>query len=228
MSAAENLHERMWGQNINGILEEITDPEGVTWEYVPKRQIDTLELNELGCPQINALLVRPEYKNALESFDYDAAIERQCGGVVVTGQPGVGKLLLIIGARPINLTSDSGKTCFLYYLLLHLLSQEIPVALQLHLSTILVFYDCGVDKHRPETDTFPSGTWAIFRSNKSTEQPCASFRAASMQDRAWIVQTAAPLENRWIKWLRHDYVDIFVMDHTSIKEIAVIGFVSLQ
>jgi hypothetical protein len=53
MSAAENLHERMWGQNINGILEEITDPEGVTWEYVPKRHIDTLELNKLGCPQIN-------------------------------------------------------------------------------------------------------------------------------------------------------------------------------
>jgi hypothetical protein len=54
------------------------------------------------------------------------------------------------------------------------------------------------------------------------------FGLLPWQDRAWIVQTAAPLENRWIKWQRHDYVDIFVMDHPSIKEVAVLGFVSLQ
>jgi hypothetical protein len=91
ISAAENLHERMWGKDINSILEEITDFEGVTWKYVPKKHIDSLELDELGYPEKHGLLVRPEYNTALESFGYGAAIERQCSGVVVTGQQGIGK-----------------------------------------------------------------------------------------------------------------------------------------
>lgn len=223
--AAENLHESMWGKDINGILEEITDPEGVTWKYIPKKHIDSLELGKLGYPASHALLVRPEYNTALESFDYCSAIERQSSGVIVTGQPGIGRLLLIIDVL-ITLNTDLGKTCFLFYLLLHLLSQETTVALQLHFS-ILVFHDHGVNVHHPMTDDFPSGTWALCRTNKATEKPCASFLDASGQDCAWIVQTTPPLENRWRKWQDHDYVDIFIMDHPSIQEIAVLGFVSL-
>jgi hypothetical protein len=125
------------------------------------------------------------------------------------------------------LNAETGKTCFLYYLLLLLLSQETPVAFQPRF-TVLIFSDCGVDLHRPETDAFPNGTWALCRSHKGTEKPCDPFLDASRQDRAWIVQTTAPLEKRWIKWQRHEYIDIFVMDHPSVKEIAVLGFVSLR
>lgn len=225
--AAESLHESMWGKDINDMLEEITDPEGVIWKYMPKKHVDSLGLHKLGYPESHALLIRPQYNTAFESFDYHSAIEQQCSGVIVTGQPGIGRFLLIIDDLLITLNTDLGKTCFLFYLLLLLLNQEAPVALQLHFS-ILVFHDCGVYVHRPMIDDFPSGTWALCRTNRATERPCASFLDASGQGCAWIVQTTPPFRNRWRKWQDHNYVDIFIMDHPSIQEIAVLGFVSFH
>ncbi|KAH9074291.1 hypothetical protein EDB83DRAFT_1952114 [Lactarius deliciosus] len=84
-------------------------------------------MKELGCPEGRGLLFRPEYDIALESLDehQDSAEEGRCGGIVVTGQLGI------------------GKTCFLYYLLFCKLSKKTPVALQLS-NHILVFRDDGV------------------------------------------------------------------------------------
>lgn len=103
MRAAESLHRSMWGNKINSKLEAITDPddEGVRWKYMPKKYITSLQLKSLGYPESHAFLIRPEYETLLTSFSIATAIARQCGGVVVSGQPGIGAFLLslIIDAR---------------------------------------------------------------------------------------------------------------------------------
>ena len=91
MRAAETLYNKLWGKDLNVILEEISD-NGTTWKYVPKQHIDSLEMMRLGYPQPYGLLVRPEYDAAWEKFNYDTAIKNDWRGVIVTGQPGIGRL----------------------------------------------------------------------------------------------------------------------------------------
>ncbi|KAI9461300.1 hypothetical protein BJY52DRAFT_1117251 [Lactarius psammicola] len=158
----------------------------------------------LDYPEQYGLLVRPEYDVALGMLneDHNTAQKRSCGGVVVTGQPGI------------------GKSCFLYYLLLHKLSEMTPVALQLS-SYFVVFRDNGVYKYpldaRP--DRLPEGTWALSDSNDQAKQPCTAFLNATRQHRAWIVQTASPSEERWKDWQKYRNADTFVMNHISIQEM---------
>ncbi|KAH8982890.1 hypothetical protein EDB92DRAFT_1952036 [Lactarius akahatsu] len=116
--------------------DEISDDEGIVWKYVPKKHIDSLEMKELGYPEGRGLLFRPEYDIALESLDEDQnSAEGRCGGIVVTGQLGI------------------GKTCFLYYLLFCKLSKKTPVALQLS-NHILVFRDDGVLRYPLAADPY--------------------------------------------------------------------------
>lgn len=101
MLAAEGLYEQLWGKDLNIILREIS-VEGTTWKYVPKENIDHLQMRKLGYRE-ESLLIRPEYETALAMFGYESAKDRNCGGVVVTGQPGIGMpvfLLLILKQLP--------------------------------------------------------------------------------------------------------------------------------
>jgi len=98
MRVAEKLHETLWGKEFKVLLEEVSDDEGTTWKYVPRKYIDSLEMSALGYPE-GALLVRAQYDAALKKFDPKAASKRGCG-VVIKGQSG------------------TGKSCFLYYLLI--------------------------------------------------------------------------------------------------------------
>ncbi|KAH9035823.1 hypothetical protein EDB84DRAFT_1210475 [Lactarius hengduanensis] len=206
--AAEKLYKTLWGKELKAILEEISDDEGTVWKYVPKKHIDSLEMRELGYPEGRGLLFRPEYDIALESLDgeQNSAEDRCCGGIVVTGQLGI------------------GKTCFLYYLLFCKLSKKTPVALQLS-NHILVFRDDGVLRYPLAADPhqFPEGTWALSDSNDRAKQPCNTFLRASDLRQAWIVQTSPPLEERWKTWSKYKNADMFVMDHFSIKEITALG-----
>ncbi|KAI9458944.1 hypothetical protein BJY52DRAFT_407936 [Lactarius psammicola] len=134
-------------------------------------------------------------------------MKHKCGGVVVTGQPGI------------------GKSCFCYYLVLRLLSQKLPVALQLP-RHFLVFHDNGVDIHpldMANPDNFPRGTWALSDSNEEVRQPCSTFLGADKQEMAWIVQTTCPFEERWKEWKEQCSADVFAMDHPSINEITALG-----
>ncbi|KAH9027066.1 hypothetical protein EDB84DRAFT_317917 [Lactarius hengduanensis] len=102
-------------------------------------------------------------------FDYDAARTKGQGGIVVTGQPGI------------------GKTYFLYYLLFRLLSEGTPVSLQLA-PHILVFRDDGVYRHPQdaEPDYLPTGTWALSDAGRLDEKPCNTFLKAAGRHTAWI------------------------------------------
>ncbi|KAI9464952.1 hypothetical protein BJY52DRAFT_1144826, partial [Lactarius psammicola] len=207
MQAAETLFVKLWGKDLNVILEEIPH-NGTTWKYVPKTYIDSLGMMALGYSEPHGLLVRSEYDVVLSMLneDHNTAQERNCGGVVITGQPGI------------------GKSCFLYYLLLHRLSEMTPVALQL-LSYFVVFRDDGVYRYPLDADPdyLPEGTWALSDSNDVAKQPCTAFLGAAQLQCAWIVQTASPLEERWKNWQKHRNADTFVMNHISIQEITTLG-----
>ena len=100
MRAAETLYNKLWGKDLNVILEEISD-NGTTWKYVPETHIGSLGMMVLGYPERCGLLVRPEYGAAFGMLkeDHKTAKEEDCGGVVVTGQLGIGKLSSLIIER---------------------------------------------------------------------------------------------------------------------------------
>ncbi|KAH9178312.1 hypothetical protein EDB89DRAFT_1166852 [Lactarius sanguifluus] len=177
---------------------------GTTWKYVSEKQIRSLGLMALGYPEPSGLLVRPEYDVTLAMLneDHETAKKRKSGGVVVTGQPG------------------TGKTCFFYYLLLHKLSEMIPVAIELP-NFFILFRDDGVHRHplNASPHNLPEHTWALSDSNGPTNQPCLAFLGASKQKFAWIVQTTSPAEARWRQWRKYCTADMFVMNHTSIEDI---------
>ncbi|KAH9035816.1 hypothetical protein EDB84DRAFT_1577925 [Lactarius hengduanensis] len=205
MRAAERLYDKLWGKDLSVILEEISD-NGNTWKYVPKKHIDSLDMANLGFPDEHGLLVRPEYDVAWEDFDYDAARTKGQGGIVVTGQPGI------------------GKTYFLYYLLFRLLSEGTPVSLQLA-PHILVFRDDGVYRHPQdaEPDYLPTGTWALSDAGRLDEKPCNTFLKAAGRHTAWIIQTAPPLEERWRQWKKQYTAVTFVMNGFSAAEITALA-----
>jgi hypothetical protein len=227
VQAAEKLRRTLWGNKLNVILEEISVA-GSTWQYVPKKWIDFLEMWKLGCRERNGLLVRPEYDAALkmETFDYEKAKNQNCGGVIVTGQPGIGALsLLFIENRFLN--ANTGKSCFLYYVLFRRLCEKKPVALELS-DHYLVFQDDGVYIHPLAADPYnrlPDETWALSDSGAKDNQPCNAFLNAAEWQVAWVIQTTSPRDSAWKAWKRHYFAKTFVMDYFSINEITALGSV---
>ncbi|KAH9026744.1 hypothetical protein EDB85DRAFT_161710 [Lactarius pseudohatsudake] len=205
MRAAERLYDILWRKDLSVILEEISDS-GNTWKYVPKKHIDSLNMAVLGYPDEHGLLVRQEYDVAWRDFDYDTARSKGQNGVIVTGQPGI------------------GKTCFLYYLLFRLLSEGTPVSLQLA-PYILVFLDDGVYRHSQEAepDYLPEGTWALADAGRLDDKPCNAFLDAAGRHIAWIIQTTSPLEDRWRQWKKQYTAVMFVMKGFSAEEITALG-----
>ncbi|KAH9074287.1 hypothetical protein EDB83DRAFT_2657196 [Lactarius deliciosus] len=205
MQAAERLYDKLWGTDLSAILEEISD-KGNTWKYVPKKHIDSLNMVDLGYPEEHGLLVRQEYEVAWEDFDYDTARSKGQNGVVVTGQPGI------------------GKTFFLYYLLFRLLSEGTPVSLQLA-PYIFVFRDDGVYRHsqEPEPGCIPTGTWALSDAGRLDHTPCNAFLYAAGRHTAWVIQTTSPLETKWKQWAKQYTADMFVMNGFSAAEITALG-----
>ncbi|KAI9433100.1 hypothetical protein BJY52DRAFT_842799 [Lactarius psammicola] len=207
MQAAETLYDKLWGEDLNVILKEMSD-NGTTWKYVSETDIDFQGMLMLRYREPRGLLVRPEYDVALGMLDEDfkTAKDWNRGGVVVTGQPGI------------------GKSCFLYYLLLRSLSAMRPVALELP-RQIIIFQDNGVYSLPLTADPnrFPEGTWALSDSNVITKRPCNAFLEAAGCQRAWIIQTTSPLEVRWKEWSKEHNADVFVMKYFSIDEITALS-----
>ncbi|KAH9072364.1 hypothetical protein EDB83DRAFT_2289207 [Lactarius deliciosus] len=202
---AERLYETLWGEDLNVILEEISGVDGTTWKYVPKTHIGSLQ--KLGYTESCGLLLRPEYDIAFRTIceDHKTAKARQCGGVVVTGQPGI------------------GKTCFLYYVLLRRLSEMEPVALE-RPGFFILFHDGGVYRYpKADSDFLPKSTWALTDSTGQTPEPCSAFQTASKLREAWLIQTTSPAETRWRDWHKYCTVDKFVMNPITIEEITILG-----
>jgi hypothetical protein len=123
---------------------------------------------------------------------------------------------------------NTGKSCFLYYVLFRLLSERKPVAFQL-LNQFVVFQEDGISSHPldAEAHILPKGlgSWALSDSNEGTMQPCGAFRNASKQNIAWIVQATSPLKERWKMWQKYLSATIFVMEPFVADEMTALGSV---
>ncbi|KAH9000063.1 hypothetical protein EDB92DRAFT_1789962, partial [Lactarius akahatsu] len=163
-------------------------------------------MSELGYNETRGLLVRPEYDVAFDVLEEDHRTVEECGGVVVTGQPGI------------------GKTCFLYYLLFRRLSERRPVALE-QPDFFILFHEGGIYRYplRADTRYLPEGTWVLSDSNDEAPQPCSTFKNAAKLRTVWLIQTASPLKKRWEDWVKYCDADMFVMNHVSIEEITALS-----
>ena len=91
--AANNLHNVMWKNTLEERLQDVGNCEG--YKYLP--QVDDLRPRALGC-DADVILWRNEYLFTLEKLKEFRA-KFGVGGVLVTGQPGIGELLqtVIVG-----------------------------------------------------------------------------------------------------------------------------------
>ncbi|KAI0302891.1 hypothetical protein B0F90DRAFT_179895 [Multifurca ochricompacta] len=130
--------------------------------------------------------------------------ESRIRGVVITGQPGI------------------GKKCFLFYLLLHRLSSGQPTAFQNHFNYFILFKDSGVEMHS-RYSSLPDGTWALVDSNEEVVHPCEGFLYRSNSQTTFIVQTTFPRERRWKSWKKHRGAFLYLMDCFPWDEMHALG-----
>jgi hypothetical protein len=226
LEAAHLVYYELWGKDLDKLLQPV--PDSNNFKYLTKKQIDSLGLRRLGYDEV-VLLVRDEYKLAYNDLcSYNKRLKGRRGGVVVTGQPGIGmhfSLTVVSFANNHHPTPNVGKTCFLYYILLRLLSEKQPVAIQLG-NTFILFQPTGV-LLSDDTDlsgfAIPCGTWTLSDSQTGFEKPCPAFLAACKAGNAWIVQTTSPSRTKWSSWHKERKAVKYWMDVFSLDEMIALG-----
>ncbi|KAI9569775.1 hypothetical protein HD554DRAFT_2170772 [Boletus coccyginus] len=154
-----------------------------------------------GILRSGKILVRDEYHTALVALQGD---EYNCG-VIIIGQPGI------------------GKTLFLIYLLVWALGQKQAVALELPaaLGYYALFTEKGVHVHsvmnsRPLLSHLPP-VWALCDFNHGTKTPSSIFTGTLGHTR--VVQTTAPTYSSWKGWRKQIGAEPYIMDIWSNEEV---------
>lgn len=204
--AAHTLYHQVWGHKSDDIFEAV--PGRGDYRYLTTQKIVDLGLKALSY-KAKFLLVRKEFEIAHKELEGFNAPPNESGGVVVTGQPGI------------------GKTCFLYYLLLQLLCEKKTVAFQVN-NHFVLFQEAGVHFARNSSGSedagiaIPHETWVLTDSHTDYAQPCKAFVTAS-ENGAWIVQTTAPSSKNWRRWHTDQEAYTYWMDVSSFDELSVLG-----
>jgi hypothetical protein len=88
--AAQKLYSTLWQKDLGKILVDV--PNNKELRYLPKSEVDNLELHSLGYFE-DVLLIRKEYLTIMNVLNTKSW--KECGGhgVVIIGQPGIGKKL---------------------------------------------------------------------------------------------------------------------------------------
>ena len=178
----------MWGKDLEVMLLDVPNFEGV--KYLPKAQVDHLQLGILGYPE-QVLLIRKEYIFSMNDLTSKSLCKGR--GVVVTGQPGIWYGPISANGHDhlahISVKYDEGKSCFLFYVLLHRLCGRQPTALQRG-QNFVIFDETGVHVHDNDDKEGPvinKGTWALTDSQPTSIEPCGAFYWSSIDRKAWIV-----------------------------------------
>ncbi|KAH9030107.1 hypothetical protein EDB85DRAFT_1453637 [Lactarius pseudohatsudake] len=206
LEAAHLVYYQFWGQDVNNSLQPVPGCENI--QYMTEEQICNLGLRRsLGYDEV-VLLVRKEYEYAYGQLrSYEGDTKTKGGGVVVFGQPGI------------------GKTCFLYYTLFCLLSEKKRVAFQRGRHFVL-FTETGVEicgYTQINGIAMPSGTWALTDSCPGFEEPCEAFFEASGAGTAWIVQTTSPSARNYSSWQKKRKAVLFWMEVCTLDELMALG-----
>ena len=86
--AAEALHRAVWQTDLEKMLHKVDKCEDL--KYLPPTVVRNLQLDVLGC-DTETILIREEYEFTFKELEKHRP---NIGGVVVTGQPGIGTSLL--------------------------------------------------------------------------------------------------------------------------------------
>jgi len=101
----ERLHRVMWGRDLEDMLLDVPDCGGL--RYIPGTQVNKLGLQDLGYNE-KVLLVRHEYISAFDQLT-SMSLNDRSGGVIVTGQPGIGANSLLFTITSLTSTLNSTK-----------------------------------------------------------------------------------------------------------------------
>ncbi|KAH9172531.1 hypothetical protein EDB89DRAFT_1964677 [Lactarius sanguifluus] len=154
LDAALRLHRNLWGNDLQGLLK--------SFPWVIKAKVNRLGLRSLGY-QEDVLVFRQEYTIAFESLHLGSPMSRSGKpGVVVVGQPG------------------SGKSSFIYYLLLRQLSDKKSTAFQVSSGHFVLFRDRARVYSGRDKGVVPEGTLAL------TGLQCNAFLDAPWVRDTWI------------------------------------------
>jgi hypothetical protein len=86
----------MWGKNnLEEKLANVDVYGDIKLKYLPSTEVEHLKLRELGCTA-DAILIREDYVFAFEKLK---GRQPNVGGIVLTGQPGIGASLLTCPAH---------------------------------------------------------------------------------------------------------------------------------
>lgn len=88
MEAAQLVYSTFWGENLDDILSLQSVPDYGNFKYLSEEQIVSLKLRSLLYHEV-VLLVRQEYDVCYKDLK-ELQSGGPGGGVVVTGQPGIG------------------------------------------------------------------------------------------------------------------------------------------
>jgi hypothetical protein len=91
LKSAHLVYYKFWGKHLDGIL-ELVGPDCGNLKYLSQNQIGPLDLHPLLFVE-EVFLVCDEYEIVYKDLCLYKEEKDECGGVVVTGQPGIGMLL---------------------------------------------------------------------------------------------------------------------------------------
>ncbi|KAF7761916.1 hypothetical protein Agabi119p4_9908 [Agaricus bisporus var. burnettii] len=144
------------------------------------------------------IIVRDEYHTIWDfvsgAYQVRASNEEfgESGGLVVTGQPGI------------------GKTLFLAYALVKALKERIPVSYCVNLNEIFIFNKDGFQKGSSASDiSSPECTLCLVDSGVNLTKPPAIVLTHIDN---YIVQAASPKPDHWRQWSKQRLAAKWVMD----------------
>ncbi|KAF8133018.1 hypothetical protein EV363DRAFT_83965 [Boletus edulis] len=196
------LASTVWG-NPQAVLKH--DPSG--FEYIDVQEYRHGLQALFGSPTISKILVRDEYRTALQELQTDPYAR----GAYVTGQPGIGKTLFLVyllvellgQCRKVLVHDTRGQFYAIFAentVNFHLLTDETPL---------------DSDDDDPESDR---RIWALSDSSAGVRSPPIGFW--SFEDRhIRTIQATSLRKDRWHEWSKQATAKCYVMDVWTEQEI---------
>jgi len=86
---ANTLYNKLWTVDLDSVLDNTSDNSGKNFKYLSTERVTELQLPRMNYLE-GVLLIRTEYHIVFEELVSRASSPSRGGGVVVTGQPGIG------------------------------------------------------------------------------------------------------------------------------------------